>query len=201
VFGRGGVPVNPPALVPSRAPRSVRIPSWFFGGAAVAVAAALLATGLGAPGTVQPGGPEQGQGADVGEAGPSYWVWEAAQVWHIPRPVPALLSASAAAPTRLARASTSYRIDAAVSGDLAVRWTFSETTTAPASTELELRLTDGLSGTANTLTVYVETQLGVRRAALTFLLYWDAGAVGPTGITVETMQADVLVCSAVGHCP
>jgi hypothetical protein len=104
-------------------------------------------------------------------------------------------------PTLLSAASGSYRIDAATAGNTSVRWEFQETTGVPGSTELELRFTDGLTRAASSITVYLESRAGTLGAPLTFYLYWDAGAFGPTGVTVETMHVDVLVCAGIGHCP
>jgi len=153
-----------------------------------------------APATVGPGATEHGQGADVGERTPAYWVWEAAQILAMPAP-PALLSTSSAAPTVLPAASTSYRMNPATAGNTSVRWEFHETTATPTSTELELRFTDGLTRAATTITVYLETQPTALGATLTFFVYWDAGAFGTSGVTVQTMQVNVLVCTGIGHCP
>jgi hypothetical protein len=137
----------------------------------------------------------------VGEATPTYWTWEAAQIWHIPSPVPPALSTTAGTPTVLPTVASAFRINLAAAGNVSVRWSFRETTAAPASTELELRFTDGLTRPASQLTVYLETRPGVLPAALVFQIYWDAGAFGPSAITVETMQVAVLACTAVGTCP
>ncbi len=173
----------------------------------VLVAVGLLVSfvwfGLGgaAPATVGPGATEQGQGADVGEATPTYWVWASTQIWHIPTPVPGAASVTAAIPTLLPVTSASYRINPSTAGNVSVRWSFTESTTGSLATELELRFTDGLSRPAVLETVYLETQATHPTAALTFTLYWDAGSFGPSGVTIQTMQVDVLVCTSVGHCP
>jgi hypothetical protein len=169
-------------------------------------AALLLSSGvigwtLGAPATVGPGTTEQAQGVDVGEQTPAYWVWEAAQIWSIPAPLPTLLSTVSGTPTLLPAASGNLRINPATAGNTSVRWGFTETTSAPGSTELELRFTDGLTRAAVMITVYLETRPGALAAALSFFTYWDAGSFGPTGITVQTLQVDVLVCTGIGHCP
>jgi hypothetical protein len=176
---------------------------WVGVALAVVALVALLSVGwsLGAPATIGPGSTEQGQGADVGEQTPGYWAWEAAQIWNIPSPVPGAVSGTSTAPTVLPAATASFRIDPAKAGNVSVRWEFQETTAAPVSTELELRFTDGLSQTAVHVTVYLETRAAAIGAALVFYLYWDAGAYGPSGVNVQTMQVTVLVCTAVGHCP
>jgi hypothetical protein len=147
------------------------------------------------------GGTEQGQGTDVGEKTPAYWVWEAAQIWGMPAPLPPRISTTAATPTVLPAASASFRINPAIAGNTSIRWEFRETIAAPGSTELELRFTAGLTGAAVSITSYVETRPGVLPGALTFFLYWDAGAFTPARVTVETMQVTVLVCTSVGVCP
>ncbi|MCI4372464.1 MAG: hypothetical protein L3K02_02295 [Thermoplasmata archaeon] len=169
--------------------------------ASLLLGSAVIGWGLGAPATVAPGTVEQGQGADVGEQTPAYWVWQAAQVWGMPSPVPAMLSTVSLTPTLLPAAGASFRINGATAANTSVRWEFGETTAAPGSTELELRFTDGLSRAASTLTVYLETRPGTLPAGLTFFLYWDAGAFGPSGVTVETMHVIVLACAGIGRCP
>ncbi len=176
-------------------------PAWWGVIAATIVGAVLVAGVFGAPAQVGPGATEQAQGADVGEAGPAYWVWEASQVVTIPTPVPGAISTVMTAPTVLPAGSTPYRIDPATAGNTSVRWEFSEETTAPRSTELELRFTVGLSRQAVHITAYLETQSAALAAAILFYAYWDAGAFSPSSLSVETMQVDVLVCTAVGVCP
>lgn len=154
-----------------------------------------------APATVGPGTTEQGQGADVGEKTTAYWLWEGAQLWHIPNPAPTVLSTTATVPTLLPALSGSFSINSATATNTSVRWTFEETTAAPTSTELELRFTDGLTRTAVVITVYLETRTTAPTAPLAYFLYWDAGAFAPTGITVQTMQVTVQACTSLGHCP
>ncbi|MGA8275884.1 MAG: hypothetical protein WB789_10200 [Thermoplasmata archaeon] len=168
---------------------------------ALVLASTVAGWSLGAPASVGPGTAEQGQGADVGEQSPAYWGWEAAQIWGMPAPVPTLLSTGSSAPTVLAAASSSYRINSATAANTSVRWEFLETTAAPGSTELELRFVDGLTRAASSVTVYLETRPGTLAVDLTFLIYWDAGAFGPSGVTVQTMHVTVLVCTGIGRCP
>jgi hypothetical protein len=190
---------NPPRPGGHRSRRS-----W-LGLAAVVAAVALAVTAIGwsaaVPATIGPGSTEQGQGADVGEKTTTYWLWQAAQLWHVPTPVPVKLSTTVTTPTLLAAAASSYVINPATAANTSVRWTFEETTAAPTSTELELRFTDGLTRAAVVITVYLETRTTPPVAPLTFLIYWDAGAYAPSGITVQTMQVLVQACTSVGHCP
>lgn len=175
--------------------------AWWGVVAATLLIGAFCGGVLGAGSQIGPGTTEQAQGADVGEAGPTYWVWAATQLDVVPTPVPGAVSTAVAAPTLLPTASTSYRIDAATAGNTSVRWEFTEETTAPKSTELELRFTAGLSKTAAHITVYFETRPTAPTAALIFYAYWDAGAFSPASLSIETMQVDVLVCTAIGVCP
>jgi hypothetical protein len=191
------VPVSPRL----RSRLSYRFGPGIFLVLSLILASTVVGWSLGAPATVGPGTTEQGQGADVGEQTPAYWEWEAAQIWSMPTPVPGLVSTSSPAPTVLAATSSSYRINSATAGNTSVRWEFLEKTTAPSSTELELRFTDGLTRSATSTTVYLETGPGTLGAQLTFFLYWDAGSFGPSGVTIQTMHVDVLVCTGIGHCP
>jgi hypothetical protein len=172
---------------------------------AVVAVAALVFTVIGwsdgAPATVGPGATEQGQGADVGEKTPVYWPWEETQLWSVPTPAPTRVSTALATPTLLPAAAASYVINPATAGNASVRWTFEETTAAPLSTEFELKFTDGLSRAAVSITVYLETRPTAPTAAVTFILYWDAGTFAPAGITVQTMQVLVQTCTSIGHCP
>jgi hypothetical protein len=187
-------------LVARRSPRTTWA-VWAAALAALSLTATVVGWTEGAPATIGPGTTETAQGADVGEKTPAYWLWEATQLWHIPKPTPTALSTTPALPTLLTAASGSYDINSATAGNTSVRWSFQETTAAPRSTELELRFTDGLSHNAAVLTVYIETRATAPTVALTFLLYWDAGTFAPAGITVQTMQVLVQGCPSVGHCP
>ncbi len=177
---------------------------WLLGFAvfaAVLTSSAVLGSVLAASAQVTSGTAERGQGAYVSETGQAYWTWRDSQIRVVPTPVPAAVSLLAAAPTRLPGAPTSYMINAGVAGATAVRWQFTEATTAPVSTELELRFAVGLSATAVHITAYVETQAAHIGAAIVFTFYWDAGAFAPGTITIETIQATVLVCTSIGTCP
>lgn len=175
---------------------------WWGGIAAtILIVSAAVGTVVGASAQFGAGATEKGQGAYVSESNPAYWVWQSTLLGTIPTPLPGLISLRAAAPTLLPVASTNYRIDAATVGNTSVVWQFQEATTAPHSTELELRFTAGLSGTAVKITGYVETRAVAILAALTFTFAWDAGAFAPGVVTVESMQVSVLVCTAIGTCP
>jgi hypothetical protein len=173
----------------------------FAGLAAALLVSVALGSVLAASATFTAGSAEQGQGAYVSESGQTYWAWRATQLLTVPTPVPGAVSLLAAHPTVLPAASTDYMIDHGTVGNTSVRWEFREATTAPVSTELELRFTDGLSNTAVKITGYVETRATALFFAVLFYFYWDAGTFAPTSVTVETMQATVLVCASVGVCP
>jgi len=179
-------------------------PGWGLTLGAILVAAILGIVGgftLGAATQVAQGPTEYSDGALVAQQDLSYWVWHATILTTIPARVPTAASTAVATPTILPAAGRSYTINAATAGAEAVRWQFSEGTTAPASTELELRLVAGLNGPSSSIRIYLETQAVAPFGALTFFLYWDAGAFPPASLTIETMQVTVLVCTSVGHCP
>jgi hypothetical protein len=144
---------------------------------------------------------EVGQGAYVGEQSPAYWTWLATQLSAVPTPAPAAASTNPAAPTMLPFGGRSYAINPATAGSPAVRWEFAEQTTAPRSTELELRFMVGISAATVLIKIYVETNAFPPYRAHDYYLYWGAGTYPPTTLTIATEQATVLVCSAVGTCP
>lgn len=144
---------------------------------------------------------ETGQGAYVSEQGLTYWPWDATALAAVPAPVPLTPSTNPAAPTLLSPGGRSYTINTAIAGAEAVRWQFSELTTAPRTTEIELRFVVGTSSTTASIRIYVETRGIPPARTLTFYFYWDAGAFPPTVLTIATEQTTVLACSAIGTCP
>jgi hypothetical protein len=167
---------------------------------AVAVSGLGIAAGLGSQ--VLKGGAETGAGSDVTQHGLAYWGWSSTVIGTMPTPVPRVVSTTVGAPTRLARlAGASYSINAGTAGQTSVVWTFTEVTTAPRSTELMVTFVDGLTGAASTIVAYLETSARAPVAALTFVFYWDAGAVAPTGLEIATMTVTVQACTAIGVCP
>jgi hypothetical protein len=179
--------------------RPARETPLFVGGLTLLIVALLgLTTGT----TQVTSGPvESGQGTDVGEQGLAYWVWEATQLNTVPTPAPAVLSTNPAAPTLLAFGGRNYAIGAVTAGAQGVRFEFQEQTTAPRSTELELRFVVGVSAAAVTIKVYVETRPFAPIRVLTYYLYWNPGTFPPTQLTIATEQATALACTAVGTCP
>jgi hypothetical protein len=171
-----------------------------FAAAVALLFVALLGLTTGAT-QVTSGPVESGQGTDVGEQGLAYWVWEATQLHAVPTPAPAVLSANAAAPTPLPFGGRSYAIGAVTAGAEGIRFEFQEQTTAPGLTELELRFVVGLSTSAVTIKVYVETRAVPPIRVLTYYLYWNPGPFPPTQLTIATEQATALACTAIGTCP
>jgi len=195
VFGGRHVPVN------GSAEASRRIALYAVVTAvAVAVSGVGIASGLGSQ--LLKGGGETGQGSEVTQHGLAYWGWASTVVDTVPAAVPRAVSHTVTAPTRLARGGgAAFSINAATAGQTSVRWTFTEGTTAPRSTELVLTFVDGLGGAASTILVYLETSARAPTGALSFVFYWDAGAATATGLEISTMTATVQACSGIGVCP
>jgi len=120
-----------------------------------------------------------------------------------PAPLPAVLSASAAAPTVLGGASTRYLVNAGVAGDQASDWTFTETVGIALNLEIELRFqvtyAVGAVTTTFAATAYVESQAAAPGATLTFTVYWDSGHA--TGVVLQSELEVSQACPAVGTCP
>ena len=123
-------------------------------------------------------------------------VWTSA----IPATVPAAISTTVGTPTVLPTTGLSYVINAATAGDGAIEWNFTETTTPPHNTELELTflITSGATPTNATVSVYLKTQAANPASTLTFIVYFD------TGIGAAILEESVEVtqeCGAAGACP
>jgi hypothetical protein len=173
---------------------------------AIAAVVAISVTGLGVAAglgsQILLGGGETGQGSDVTQHALAYWTWTSTVSGTIPTPVPVAISHTVTAPTRLPRfAGTSYALNAATAGQASVVWTFSEATTAPRSTELVLTFVEGVGATTTTILAYVETSARVPLAALSFVIYWDAGTSLPTGFAISSLTATVQACTGIGVCP
>lgn len=183
----------------ARAYRTERSGVWTFL-AVVAVGALALGIAAGVATQITNGGVETGAGAYVTEQPLAYWEWRETAIGTIPTAVPAAVSTTVGAPTRLARFGGSYVLNAAVAGQTSVVWTFEETAGAPARTELVLTFVDGLTPPARTVTVYVETAVRIG-ATVAFTFYWDAGTFAPGALDIETMTTTAQACTAVGTCP
>ena len=169
----------------------------------VAIAVTVTAFGVAAGVSTQiaRGSSETGQGAFVSQHPLTYWTWVSTQLGTIPAVVPRLVSTTVTAPTVLNRGGRSFTINPGVAGQPSVAWSFQQAVTAPVSTELKITFVDGLAGPVSTIVAYVETNARALGAPATFVFYWDAGAFAPTSLSIETMNATVLACTAVGTCP
>jgi hypothetical protein len=174
--------------------------SFAAGGGTIAV---LVVTGLVAGSLVVSGNTGTGGGVQSPASFLAHFQETGVLAATTPAPVPVVLSAVLAAPSRLPAAGGAYLADAGVAGHLAIEWTFSETVGIAISQELEVSLNleydVGAVTHTSSLTVYAETQAVAIGGTLTFDLYWDAGAA--TGITFVSQAEIVQACAAVGTCP
>ncbi|HYA71168.1 MAG TPA: hypothetical protein VEH28_07375 [Thermoplasmata archaeon] len=130
----------------------------------------------------------------------TFWTQQAAWTTSIPAAVPAAASTTIGTPSILPATGQAYRINAATAGHGAVQWNFTETTTPPHNAEFEItfQITSGATPTNSTITVYFETQAANPASALTFVLYFDAGAgTAVLDRSIELTQQ----CTGVGACP
>ncbi|MGD0257715.1 MAG: hypothetical protein ABSB90_07555 [Thermoplasmata archaeon] len=177
-------------------------PRYVIGGTIVA----LLVIGggwvLAASFAVQQGSTETGSGVYHGTSSLTYWTESTAGV-TTQSATPAVLSTTVGTPTVLPAVGTSYGINAPTLNDITHYWKFTEATTAPASTEVELQFSVSLGAvpTVTTVTVYVETQATVPATAQTFTLYYDLGSPATATITLNSVTQLGEQCSAVGTCP
>ncbi len=133
----------------------------------------------------------------------AYWTETAVGVSTQPGTLPTALSTTVGTPTVLAAAATNYAVNTPTLNDLAHYWKFSEATTAPVSTEVELQFTvsTGVSPTITQVTVYVETQTTAPGAAITFTLFYDLGSAASGTITLNAVTEISQQCGSVGTCP
>jgi hypothetical protein len=117
-----------------------------------------------------------------------------------PAALPSVLSSTVGTPTVLAAAGTTYSLNSPTAGDFLHFWKFTETTSAPASTELELQFTVTTSVTSLTSTAYVETQASIPGSAQTFEISYDLGSPTST-ITINSVLEIAQQCPSVGTCP
>ncbi len=188
---------------PFRAPRPHRARRWAWAGTLVA----LLAIGAGwtvaASFSVSLGSTETGAGTYHPTTALTYFAEVDAGVAIVPTPAPTTLSTTVGTPTVLPATATNYGVNTATAGDVGQFWKFTEATTAPVSTELVLRfsVSTGAGPTITQVTAYVETQAVAPGSALTFVLYFDLGAVSGGTITLNSVLEITQQCSAVGTCP
>jgi len=173
----------------------------------IATVVALLAVAggwvLAASLTIGPGNTETGAGTYHGTTQLTYFTETSVGVGTQPAPAPAALSQVVGAPTILAATATTYAINPATAGDVIHFWKFTEATSAPAATELELQFTvsTGAGPTITALTVYIETQATIPATAQVFTLTWDLGSAASTTIVLNSVTEISQQCASVGTCP
>lgn len=181
--------------VTERAPRTRVAP------VALAVALGVVAFLAGAlAGSLSIGsGLESGKGAtEVGNA-ITWWGETAVTLTLIPSPVPATANASAATPTLLTTANTSYAVGAVKANDSAIRWDF-QLKAPPVLTEFEITVTvlNLTAASAATFTVFLETPATAPTGTVLVSLFVDNGA-GTTGFQAVSQLSQQ--CTAFGTCP
>lgn len=147
---------------------------------------------------------ETGNGNYTGASALAYWSESSVGLAGAPGTLPSTLSGSVSAPTVLAGSNASYGITTVAAGDTEQFFKFSETASAPTSTELEVVFTVNTgsgAGTTVVSTVYVETQSTAPSSTLTFTLYYDLGSAASANIVLNSAQQTSQQCSAVGTCP
>jgi hypothetical protein len=147
---------------------------------------------------------ETGNGDYTGATALSYWTETSVGLSGPPGALPTTLSGTVGTPTVLAGASGNYGVNTVVSGDTEQFFRFSETTSAPVSTEVEVSFTINTgsgSGTNAVTTVYIETQTSAPGSTLVFTLYYDLGSAASANIILNSAQQTSVQCSAVGTCP
>jgi len=151
---------------------------------------------------VTQGPTEVGTGVYHGTASLTYWTELSAGV-TTQSGTPPLVSATVGTPTTLPATGTSYAINAPVVNDITHYWKFSEATTAPANTEIQLQIavSTGVVPSVTTVVVFVETQATIPGTAQTFILYFDLGSPSSGTITLNSVTQVSEQCAAVGTCP
>ncbi len=153
--------------------------------------------------SIQSGTVETGSGMYHATSSLTYWTETSVGVGTQPGTLPTALSTTVGTPTVLAGAAANYAINPATLNDLTHFWKFTEATTAPVSTELELEFTvsTGAGPTITLVSVFVETQAATIGAAITFTLYYDLGSAASGTITLNAVTEISQQCGAVGTCP
>jgi hypothetical protein len=151
---------------------------------------------------VSQGPTEVGSGVYHGTSALTYWTETTAGVGTQGATPPAL-STTVGAPTVLPGAGTSYSVNAPVVNDIEHYWKFTEATSAPVNTEVELTISvsTGVVPVVTSVTVYFETQATAPATAQTFILYYDLGSPATATITLNSVTQVGQQCSAVGTCP
>jgi hypothetical protein len=146
---------------------------------------------------------ETGSGMYHGTTALTYWTEASAGVATQPGAAPTALSVTVGTPTVLAGAGTSYAVNAWTLNDIAHFWKFTEATTAPTSTEVELQISvsSGSPATVTNVAVYIETQTTAPGAAQTFTLWYDLGSPSTATITLNSVTQVSEQCPSLGTCP
>ena len=153
--------------------------------------------------TVSSSGTESANGNYEPTGAISWWSQSSVGLSTIPSSPPTAASTTVATPTSLASASQSYMINTGSAGDLGHYFKMSESSSACASTELEIVFTvsTGASPSITTVTIYVETQSSVPASTTTFTFYYDLGSPASGSIVLNSVQQISQVCASVGTCP
>jgi hypothetical protein len=151
--------------------------------------------------TINLGSTETGSGAYHPTAALAWWTEASVGVGTQPGTLPTVLSAASATPTVLPAAGTNYAINTPTAGDVVHFWKFTEATTAPVSTELELQFTISSGLGVAQATAFVESQATAPATAQTFVLFYDLGSPATGTITLISVTEIGQQCSAVGSCP
>ncbi|HYA58466.1 MAG TPA: hypothetical protein VEH57_08440 [Thermoplasmata archaeon] len=180
--------------------RSHRRAVW--GGTVVALLAIGAAWTLAASIAVQLGVTENGAGTFHPTAFLTYFAEARTGVTIITNAALAVLSPAVGTPTVLAGASASYGLNALTAGDATQYWVYTESTSAPVNTEIELEfwVSTGVVPTVTQLTLYIETQAVAPGSALTFTLYYDLGSPASGTITLNSAMVLAQQCPALGTC-
>jgi hypothetical protein len=146
---------------------------------------------------------ETGSGVYHGTSALTYWTEASAGVATQPGVAPTALSLTVGTPTVLPAAATNYAVNAWTLNDIGHFWKFTEATSAPVSTEVELQIavSTGSPATVTNTAVYIETQSTAIGSAVTFTLWYDLGSPATATITLNSVTQVSEQCTAVGACP
>ncbi len=153
--------------------------------------------------TITQGNTETGAGSYHTTSALAWWTEASVGVGTQPGTLPTALSTTAGTPTVLSAAGSNYAINTPTAGDVVHFWKFTEATSAPTSTELELQFTisTGAGPTVTQVTVYVESQATAPATAQTFVLFYDLGSPASGTITLNSVTEIGQQCASVGSCP
>ncbi len=178
-------------------------PRHVLGGTIVALLIIGGSWDMAASFAITQGSTETGSGVYHGTTALTYWTEASAGVATQPGTAPTALSVTVGTPTVLAAAATNYAVNAWTLNDIGHFWKFTEATTAPVSTEVELQIavSTGSPATVTNVAVYIETQATAPGAALTFTLWYDLGSPATATITLNSVTQVSEQCTGIGACP